>query len=50
MDAVAGRGHPVAVDLVVDVLVGDDGSSIVFISGRKGVAEVLRLCWITRTN
>lgn len=48
MDAVARRGKPVAVDLVVDVLVGDNRSTVVFISRHKRVTQVLGLCWITR--
>lgn len=49
VDAVARRGQPVAIDLIVDVFVGDNRSSVVvFVPRRKGVAQVLRLCWITR--
>lgn len=43
MDAVAGRGQPVAVDLV-QVLVGNDRPSVVFVSRCKGVTQVPRLC------
>lgn len=43
MDAVAGGGQPVAIDLV-DVFVGDNWSAIVFVSRCKGVTQVPRLC------
>lgn len=47
MNAVARRGQPVAIDLV-DVFVGDNWSSIVFVSRHKRVAQVPGLCGIRR--
>lgn len=47
VDAVAGRGQPVAIYLIVDVFVG---SSVVLVSRCKGITQILCLCWITRVN
>lgn len=43
VDAVAGGGQPVAIDLV-HVFVGNNGSSSFFIPGCKGVTQVSGLC------
>lgn len=50
MDAVARGRHPVAIDLVVNIFIRDNETSIVFLPRHKRVTQVSNLCWFTREN